>query len=58
MEKLTLNEHISIGTALRIAICDSWSARRSPILRKMIKDRIAILRKLNKTTYIYLEAAQ
>ena len=54
MEKLTLAEHIGIGTALRLSIHEDWNYRRSDILRNAIKQRIQILRKLDKARYVYL----
>ena len=54
MEKLTLAEHIGIGTALRLSIQEDWNYRRSDILRNAIKQRVQILRKLDKARYVYL----
>lgn len=54
LKKLTFNEQVSIGTALRIAICDNWKHRKSPILRKAIKDRVALIRKFDSCRDVYL----
>jgi hypothetical protein len=54
LEKLTLNEQITIATTLRVAIAESWKHRRSPILRKFIKERIALLRKFDSCRNVYL----
>jgi hypothetical protein len=56
LERLTFEEQISIGTALRLAICDSWKYRKSSILRKAIKDRVALIRKLDNSRHVYLSS--
>jgi hypothetical protein len=55
LERLTFEEQISIGTALRLAICDSWKYRKSSILRKAIKERITLIRKLDNSRHVYIE---
>jgi len=54
IERLTFQEQITIGTSLRLAICDNWKYRRSPILRKAIKERIALIRKFDSCQEVYL----
>jgi hypothetical protein len=55
LQRLTLQEQISIGSALRLAICDSWKYRKSSILRKAIKDRVALIRKFDSCRDVYIE---
>lgn len=54
LQRLTFEEQITIGTALRIAICDNWKYRKSSILRKAIKDRVALIRKFDSCRDVYL----
>ena len=58
LERLTFEEQITIGTALRLAICDNWKYRRSPILRKAIKERIALIRKFDSCRNVYLSTPE